>query len=391
VIAVAGPAARGDSTRPELADVFRAHGHRLKDLSTRQRRAVEAISACRTAALGGRLHACDRCGYRHVSYLSCRDRHCPKCQSLSSARWVEARRQDLLPVEYFHAVLTVPAELHPIFRRHPRRAYGLLMRAAAETLVQVALNPELLGARIGTLAVLHTWTQTLKFHPHVHCLVPGGGLDAAGERWIGARPGFLLPVRVLSPVFRGKLLSRFQNAFGAEVADLLSQAARTAWVVYCKPPMAGPGQVLDYLARYTHRIALSNDRIVSIQGDTVTFRFRDRADGNAVKSATLPVETFMRRFLQHVLPAGFVRVRAYGILSNRTRRRDLARCRQGLGVPAPLPPTPSPWPDLLLRLTGRDVTRCPTCGEGRMVPIESIRPTPMTARRWTQPGRATSP
>jgi len=373
---------------PELADIFRTHGKRLDGLNAQQRRVVAAILSCRTAALGGHARECDHgCGYEEISYNSCRDRHCPKCQGLERVRWQEARANDLLPVPYFHVVFTIPSCLHEIFLAYPRVAYNLLFTTAAETMKKVAANPDNLGAQIGMTAVLHTWTQSLLYHPHLHLIVPGGGLDPSGRRWIPTRKDFLLSVRILSTVFRGKLLGALEEAVasgrieaslgsGVRVASLLRRAARPRWVVYAKPPFAGPEQVLTYLGRYTHRIAISNERIVSMEGDQVTFHYRDRANGNRRKTMTLPAAAFLRRFLLHVLPPRFVRIRHYGFLANSVRRKRIALCRRLLGVPAEsAPPTPSEsWEEILLRLTGEDVTCCPQCKAGHLRTTRVIKP-----------------
>jgi hypothetical protein len=281
-------------------------------------------------------------------------------------------------------VFTVPAQLHGLFRANPARAYGLLLTAAAETLQAVAATPQHLGARIGLTAVLHTWTQRLAFHPHVHCLVPGGGLSPDGTQWIRARPKYFLPVRVLSIVFRAKLLAAFERGLArgdvrrpeGVPADVLRQAARPDWVVYCKPPFAGADAVVAYLARYAHRIAIRNERLVALQDGQVTFRWRDRAQGNAAKLCTMDAVVFVRQFLQHVLPRGFVRIRHYGLLANPVRRAMLARCRMLLGATAPPAPatTPETWVEFLARVTGRDVSRCPRCREGRMRATEVLPP-----------------
>lgn len=383
-------AAAGCPSRPagsplELADVFRAHGHELWRLTGPQQQAVRAITSCRTAALGGHVHQCDHCGYRENRYNSCRNRHCPKCQGLQKIRWIQARRADLLPVEYHHVVFTIPQELHPLFRADAKTSIGLLFAAVSQTLEEVAQNPKRLGARIGFTAVLHTWTQTLLYHPHVHCIVPGGGLSPNADRWISAKPGFFLPVRVLSLVFRGKLLSKLEAASAKgrlslgseEVLGLLARAARKKWVVYSKPPVAGPEQVLDYLGRYTHRIAISNERLVCLQDGRVTFRWRDRAHGNEQKLMTLDAAEFLRRFLQHVLPKGLVRIRHCGFLANGVRRRSVALARDLLDVSQEerlrlSPPVSEIWNETLLRVTGRDVMLCPNCREGRLQQIEVL-------------------
>ena len=385
------------SRRLELADVFRAHGDQLLELSSQQKRAVRAITSCRTAALGGHVQACDRCGHEEIRYNSCRDRHCPKCQSLDKARWVEARKKDVLPVEYHHVVFTIPQELHPLFLANPRLSYTLLFSAVAQTISDVAANPKNLGAKIGFTAVLHTWTQVLLYHPHVHVIVPGGGPSLAGSRWVSAKPGFFLPVRVLSLVFRGKLLSALKANWtsgelraprGGVVPALLTQASRKNWVVYSKPPVAGADQVIDYLARYTHRIAFSNERLVAMKDGQITFRWKDRARGNQKKLMTMGAVEFLKRFLLHVLPRGLVRIRHYGFLANAVRRREIARCRDLLRLPTPPPskvlePRSETWQETLLRLTGRDVTRCPRCKKGTMTHSVELRP---AAVPWRMPG-----
>ena len=383
------PARVADKGHPELADVFRTHGQGLGGLSPQQRRVAAAITSCRTAALGGHVRECDHgCGYREISYNSCRDRHCPKCQGLERVRWQEARAEDLLPVPYFHLVFTVPDSLHDIFLEHPSVAYDLLFVAVAETVTEVAENPKNLGAEIGMTAVLHTWTQTLRYHPHLHCIVPGGGPDPSGRRWIPARENFFLAVRILSLVFRAKLLAALERAVdcgriapsagrGVDVSRLLRRAARHKWVVYSKRPFAGPKQVLAYLGRYTHRIAISNERIVSMDQEGVTFLYKDRADGDRRKPLTLPPVAFLRRFLLHVLPRSFVRIRHYGLLANSVRRARVALCRRLLPACQEVAPrTPhETWDELLLRLTGKDVTRCPQCGRGRLCTAQRIEPT----------------
>jgi Putative transposase/Transposase zinc-binding domain len=287
-------------TRPQLevAEVFRQHGDAFLErygdvLSSEQRRALKDIAVCRTAALGGHVEACDQCGHQRIAYNSCRNRHCPKCQATSAAQWMEEREADLLPVEYFHVVFTLPSALGPIALQNQREVYGLLFRAAAETLRQIAADPKHLGAEIGFLAILHTWGQNLQHHPHVHCVVPGGGLAPDGSRWIACRPGFFLPVRVLSRVFRGKLLALLRSAFDRgrlsfygklvplanprEFQLQLAASARTEWVVYAKPPWGGPEQVLKYLSRYTHRVAISNQRLVGLENGDVRFHWKDYA------------------------------------------------------------------------------------------------------------------
>lgn len=386
--------------RWELADVVRAHAEHLDGLPPAQRRVLQAIAQCRTATLGGHRRQCDACGHEEISSNSCRDRHCPKCQGLDEARWVETQKRDLLPVQYFHVVFTVPPELHPLFLTAPPVAYKLLFTAAAKTLEDVARRR--LGATIGFTAVLHTWTQRLLYHPHIHCIVPGGGLDLEETRWVPARRDFFLPVRVLAQVFRGTLLGLLEKALDQEKIRgdpdedprrQLTQAARKKWVVYSKPPFAGAEQVLASLGRYAYRIALSNDRIVAVQDGHVTFRWKDRAQGNALRLATLDATTFLRRFLLHVLPPRFVRIRHYGFLANAVRQGTLPTARQLLGQPAAAtgsraPTEPESWEALLLRLTGKDVTRCPQCGVGSLLIVEEL---PAVSAPWDPSRRARSP
>jgi hypothetical protein len=392
----AGPIARAARPTLELADLFGKYADRLGPLSNRQRHVVRAITTCRTAALGGHVRQCEQCGHQEISYNSCRDRHCPKCGALAQARWVEARKADLLPVEYFHLVFTIPDVLNSLFLAHPKLAIDLLFAAVSETLQEVALNPKHLGAKIGLIAVLHTWTQVLLYHPHIHCIVPGGGLDPSGTRWIHARPGFFLPVRVLSKVFRGKLLSKLQAALqNPQATSLLEQAAYTDWVVYCKPPFAGPQQVLHYLGRYTHRIALSNERLVSLKNDQVTFRWKDRAHGNEPKLMTLDAVQFLKRFLLHILPRRLVRIRHYGLLANCVRVSLIARCRDVLATaPSQVPEETwrgtskrpkETWIELLFRLTGKDLSVCPLCRKGRMLITERVEPTFLVQPRGLSP------
>ena len=380
------PAAlEGGSGRPklELADILRDYADRLPPLNHHLARVVWAITNCRTAALGGHLQECDRCGHEQISYNSCRDRNCPKCQALDQARWLEAQEQHLLPIEYHHVVFTLPDLLHPFFRAAPKQAYALLFAAVAETLREVALRPSNLGAQTaGFSCVLHTWTQTLLFHPHIHCIVTGGGLHPDGTRWISAKPGFLFSVQILATVFRGKLLEKLEQALDhgslpsseSDPLGRLRLAARRDWYVYSKPPFAGPQQVLRYLGRYTHRVALSNQRLVSRKAAQVTFRYKDRAHANKSKLMTLDVGEFLRRFLLHILPKGLMRIRHYGLLANRSKRTLLARSRQLLGVdPQTLAESqPETWQDLLQRLTGHDVTLCPRCRKGHLVVKQSL-------------------
>jgi hypothetical protein len=345
---------------PEVADIIREHGAaylaaHAAHLSDAQRRALHELATCRTAALGGHTEQCAGCGERRIAYNSCRNRHCPKCQAAARADWWARETGLLLPVEYHHVVFTLPQALGPLALQNPRVLYGLLFTTAWETVRELALDPHYLGAEVGLLGVLHTWGQTLCHHPHLHCVVTGGGLACAADgrrqepaRWVSCRPGFFLPVRVLSRLFRGKFLAALRAAHAAGrlrlhgpfqgLADPAGFAAwltplyQQDWVVYAKPPWGGPEQVLKYLARYTHRVAISNARLVSLADGHVTFRYHDYADGRRPKTMTLPAAEFLRRLLMHVLPRGFVKVRHYGLLANRYREGKLQLCRQLLLV-----------------------------------------------------------
>jgi hypothetical protein len=392
-------------SRFEVAEVFRNHGDAFLDrygdtLRPEQRRALSDITACRTAALGGHVEECDRCGHQRIAYNSCRNRHCPKCQATAAAQWVEAREVELLPVEYFHVVFTLPALLGPIALQNPREVYNILFRATAETLRQIAADPKHLGAEIGFLAVLHTWGQNLQHHPHVHCVVPGGGLSPDGSRWVACEPGFFLPVRVLSRVFRGKFLALLGNAFdrgklsfhgklraladAGEFRRRLTATAQTEWVVYAKPPFGGPEQVLKYLARYTHRVAISNRRLIALGDGEVSFHWKDYAHKGKQKTMTLTAIEFIRRFLLHVLPTGFVRIRHYGFLANRVCREKLALCRALLGdETTPEPAASGPPFESTEAIEEVPATNaCPSCGVGRMVIIATLPAIPVHRREW---------
>jgi hypothetical protein len=375
------------SARLELADIVRVHGDRYRRthrLAKVQHVALRAIATCRTALLGGHRETCDRCGAVRITYNSCRNRHCPKCQTLTKERWLAARRADLLPIPYFHVVFTLPHPLNVLAQGNPRVIYTLLFRAAADTLLTFGRDTRHLGGTIGVTAILHTWGQNLSQHLHLHCLVTGGALAADGSRWIAGRSSFLFPVRALSTVFRAKYLVGLQHAFDAGqlsfvggTADLATRQAFTGflgqlravnWIVYAKQPFAGPEQVLNYLGRYTHRVALSNDRLVDHRDDRVWFRWKDYADHDRVKVMTLEVDEFLRRFLLHVVPRGFMRIRHFGLLANRIRCRSLTRCRARLGLPPIEDSPPESVAGRMHRLTGVDLPRCPVCGEGRMEP-----------------------
>lgn len=356
---------------------------------------MRAIEICRTAELGGHVDECDHCGALRISYNSCRNRHCPKCQCLDKERWLEARKEDLLPTQYFHVVFTVPEKLNPLALSNQRVFYDLLFRAVSETLKELAGNPKHLGAQIGVIAILHTWSQSLMDHPHVHCIVTGGGLSRDGTRWRSCKRKFFIPVKVLSRLFRGKLLAYLKEAyevgklgFSGQIAHLKQHSAFKAllddlyeqeWVVYCKPPFRNAETVMEYLGRYTHRVAISNDRVINLQQDQVTFMYRGSNEHDTIKPMTLHVSEFIRRFLLHILPEGFMKIRYYGILSNRNRRRKLAQCKALLGVHCKQDlREKEPWQDLLHRITGTDPRICPYCGKGEMILKEVFSAIPFT-------------
>jgi hypothetical protein len=373
----------------ELADIVRRYGPAYRcarRLPLAHLKVLQAIESCRTAALGGHRENCASCGFERYAYNSCRNRHCPKCQSLAKAQWLEARQAELLPVPYFHNVFTLPHQLNALILCHEqnqRAVLNLLFQAAAETLLQFGRNN--LGGTLGVTMVLHTWDQQLRPHFHLHCVIPGGVLSCAGQQWLPAHPRFLFPVRALSKVFRGKFLDGLHRLFDehrlvlppsvAKVAPLVqeptfralcAQLRRLPWVVYSKAPFAGPQKLLNYLGHYTHRVAISNARLLSGADGQVLFHYRDRVAGDIRKTMSLPADEFLRRFLCHVLPGGFQRIRHYGLLASRTKQHHLTRCRQLLGMPAPAPPVKKTTAEWLLLLVGIDVNRCPCCGQATL-------------------------
>ena len=372
--------AAGTRRGVELADILRAHGHTHR-LSLDQARVVNALQACRTARLGGHREHCDDCGFQRFAYNSCRNRHCPKCQSLTKAQWIEARRAELLPVPYFHVVFTLPHELNRLILTNKRPVLNLLFRAAAGTLKRFGTNH--FGGRVGFTMILHTWDQTLGPHFHLHVIIAAGALADDKQRWIPGQRKFLFPVHALSKVFRGKFLDGLRTLAARQqlrsppddLHALLTPLWHKRWVVYAKSPFAGPEPVLDYLGRYTHRVAISNDRILDLTDGAVTFAYRDRARGDVPCTMTLPADEFLRRFLRHVLPGGFMRIRHFGFLANRGKAEALARCRELLAVAPPPPPEPRTAAEWVLHLTGIDVTRCPRCGRGPLIRTE-LSPAP---------------
>jgi Putative transposase/Transposase zinc-binding domain len=377
----------------EVADILRAAGPAYRaaqagHLSLQQLKVMSAIEHCRTAALGGHVEACTDCGHQRIAYNSCRNRHCPKCQGAAARTWLAEREADLLPVGYFHVVFTLPAEIAEVAYQNKTVVYDLLFQAASETMLRIAADPKHLGARIGITAVLHTWGSALTYHPHVHMVVPGGGIALDGQRWISSRPAFLLPVRVLGTLFRGVFLSRLLALYDAGRLVLFGGLAALAdrraflrhlvpvrkkrWAVYAKPPFAGPEAVLAYLSRYTHRVAISNRRLLAFDDAGVTFRYKDyrRDGGQRQRVMTLATDEFIRRFMLHVLPRGFHRIRHYGLLASSARKDSLARARDLLAVaPPPDDDPPEEWPDVR--------PPCPCCG-GQMIVVEVFA-------RWSQP------
>jgi len=386
----------------ELADVFRLYGEiyrRIHWVPSLHQEVIDTIQACRTSVLGGHLERCDACAFERIAYNSCGNRHCPKCQSMAKAAWLEARQAELLPVGYFHNVFTLPHEINPIALANKKLIFDLLFNDVAETLHEFARDPKHgLGGKIGFTALLHTWDQLIRPHIHLHCVIPGGALSPDGKRWIPSRDNYLFPVKALSRLFRGKFLDHLRKAFtsgklrfpgkaaslGTQegFSRLIRQLRGKEWTAYSKKPFASPEKVLDYLGRYTHRVAISNYRITNVADGLVTFRYRDRKDDDKLKECTLPAPKFIHRFLQHLLPKAYVRIRHYGFLANRAKGTDLARCRQLLGLSAELPrPQKKTTQELLLKLTGEDLTKCPRCKKGTMHVFQEFpRPTRALAR-----------
>ncbi|MBA3916115.1 MAG: IS91 family transposase [Acidobacteriales bacterium] len=383
----------------ELADIFRQHGPAYR---ARQRlpvghlRVMRAIETCRTAALGGHVESCGHCAYQRIAYNSCRNRHCPKCQSLAKEQWLQQRKQELLPIPYFHVVFTVPPVIAALALRNKKAVFQILFRTSAQTLLTIAADPQHLGAHIGFFSILHTWGQKLLFHPHLHCVVTGGGLSPDKTGWIASRPRFFLSVRVLSRLFRRLFLEGLEQAYAdgqlhlpgapeqacdADSFQRFLKPARTAeWVVYAKPPFGSPAQVIEYLGRYTHRVAISNQRLLSVNHEQVTFQYKDYGSGDPQRSRqmSLPVEEFLRRFLLHVLPDGFQRIRHYGLYNNRYRAQNLERCRALLaGVRSELLPSHAQLEELRSAII-ENAARCPQCKVGRMRRVLTL-----AALRWS--------
>lgn len=384
--------------RREVADILRMHGREYRgnhSLPLSHLKVMHSIEVCRTAYLGGHIERCDSCGYEHPAYNSCRNRHCPKCQTLTKAKWLEDRKSELLPVGYFHTVFTLPHEINPVALCNQKIVFDVLFRAVSETLLQFGKNN--LGGKPGFLAILHTWDQTLLDHIHLHCVIAGGALSFDKSSWIPAGEDYLFSVRALSRVFRGKFLDYLKQEFitgemvfagkTSPLADekefllFIKLLKQKEWVVYCKKPFAGPEKVLDYIGRYTHRVAISNNRIVSVEDGKVTFTYRDRKNADVKKTMTLKAEEFIRRFLLHVLPQGFVRIRHFGFLANRYKKQNIQKCRELIdnlpadrrGLQASEVPEKTTQ-QLMLDLTGIDISICPCCKKGTLRIIREIVP-----------------
>jgi hypothetical protein len=378
----------------ELQDIFCEHGadyrknHRLP---LNVLKAMASIEACRTAELGGHIDECDECGHVRISYNSCRNRHCPKCQTLAKERWLEDRKKDLLPVGYFHVVFTIPQELNYLSFTNQKELYSILFKAVSETLLELGRDRKYLGAEIGFTSILHTWGQNLMHHPHIHCVVPSGGLSLDGTRWISCKGDFFIPVKVLSRKFRGKFLYYLKKAyysnklkFIGDNQDLVNiqvfqcfidKLYKKEWVVYCKPPFSSAEHVLEYLGRYTHRVAISNNRLIFFENGYVTFKWRDYRDNNKQKFMTVTAEEFIRRFLIHVLPDKFMKIRHYGILSNRNRVTKLKKCKGLVGSVFKVTSTAKlSSVELLFKLTGVDLNICPCCTKGKMLRRRKLQP-----------------
>lgn len=368
---------------PEIQDIFLKYNseyHNNHKLTLVQYKAMSAIENCRTSKLGGHVDVCTNCGTTKVSYNSCRNRHCPKCQSLAKERWIENQKSNLLNLEYFHVVFTIPNTLNMIAYQNQKKLYTLLFKTVAETLNELASDKKYLGAKLGFTSVLHTWGQNLMHHPHIHCIVPGGGLSSVGK-WINSRKKFFIPVKVLSRKFRGKFLYYLKQLYyqdklefhgsqeylyaDNEFEKLLSSLYSKEWVVYCKPPFKNAAYVVEYLGRYSHRVAISNNRIISIENDNITFKWRDYKDKNKCKLMTIPATEFIRRFLLHVLPSRFIKIRHYGLLGNRNKNTKLKICKKLTNTPILVKEKLSTL-QFILKITGTDISKCPRCGSEKL-------------------------
>lgn len=384
----------------EVQDIFLKYGENFRNnhkLTLVQHKAMSAIQKCRTSQLGGHKEVCDSCGHASISYNSCRNRHCPKCQALAKERWIENQKSNLLNVGYFHVVFTIPDKLNLMAYQNQKVVYTLLFRAVAETLAELASDKKYLGAKVGFTSVLHTWGQNLMHHPHIHCIVPGGGLTSIGK-WVNSKKKFFIPVKVLSRKFRGKFLYYLKQLYGQnklefhgsqtylsddkEFDKLLSSLYSKEWIVYCKPPFKNAACVVEYLGRYTHRVAISNKRIVSIEKDSVSFKWRDYKDENNQKVMTLSANEFIRRFLIHILPSGFMKIRHYGFIGNRNKTTKLKICKQLTHTPILYKEKASTL-QLIKKLTGIDLSKCPNCGSEKPKRFMSLGKSPPIIKKST--------
>ncbi len=384
----------------EVGDIFRRYGNIYRDkyglrMSVNQLQAMKAIEICRTAELGGHVYECDECGKIHITYNSCRNRHCPKCQSLPTEKWLLARKNDLLPINYFHVVFTLPDKLNSLIYINQKILYGLLFKAASQTILELTKDKKYLGSQVGITAILHTWGQNLLFHPHLHCLVTGGGLTKNNEKWISARKNYFLPVKVMSKKFKGKFLylleKEFENKslkFKATNKDLnnpkkfkqfINKIKLKKWVVFCKSSLKKSENIINYFGRYTYRVAISNNRIIKIKNDKVYFKWKNYNDNNTIKVMSIAAIEFIRRFLLHILPKKFMKIRYYGFLANCHKREKLTICRRFLIDKVNKCDVSNStdnlnWKDLFFKITGRDITICPSCKKGRMILVEILEP-----------------
>ena len=386
----AGARRLGKADRPDIATIFHAHSETYQSthsLSVTQQRAIQAIEACRTAELGGHVERCDTCERERIRYNSCRNRHCPKCQAMAKERWLQARCDELLPVTYFHLVFTLPHDLNPLAQGNPRQLYNLLFRAVSATLLAFGRNPKRLNGELGITLVLHTWGQNLGQHLHLHCIVTGGALTAEGQ-WKAASNSYLFPIRALSNVFRAKYLEGLQQLYDEDALQFaggtaalaqssafkqfLAQLKRHDWVVFAKAPFEGAEEVLSYVSRYTHRVAISNDRIMKLEQEKVSFQWKDYADKNRKKTLVLKADEFIRRFLLHILPSGFMRIRHYGLQGNRCKAKRLAQCRKALNQPEPEERPKECVEAFMLRVLEIDIHQCPFCKKGRLHTVQTL-------------------
>lgn len=374
----------------EIADIFRKFASAFRNnhsLPVHILKTMRHIEYCRTAVFGGHIDCCDNCGHMQISYNSCGDRNCPKCGILAKEKWLQARKEELLNVPYYHVVFTLPSELNEPALLNPEKVYNLLFKSAKETLIKLGRDPKHLGADIGLIAVLHTWGQNLCLHPHLHCIVPGGGLSSNSDKWLYPKKSkknkkFFVHVNVISDLYKKIFLSYFKIEFPDYRKDkklnrLLNDLYNKKWITYCKKPFGGPQQVLEYIGRYTHRVAITNNRIIKIENGRVFFKWRDYKDGNKIKIMSLDADEFIRRFLMHVLPAGFMKIRYFGILASRNKKHTLSRCRSIKGLKTNRQEDKDDsltWQDWFFKVTGVDIACCPKCKKGRMLTLETIKP-----------------